>query len=349
LNYSLPKDGIVSKEELFEHLHSRADLPDAIPYRTCYYAPDWGFCVEHARLSEFTDDAYEVYIDATLEPGSLTLGEGRIQGETNDEILFTTYSCHPSMANNELSGPLVQTDLFKRMLRRTHTRFSYRFVYASETIGDLVYLSQNMEALKENMVGGAVLTMLGNDNAMMFEPSARQDSIFDRAARNVLEHRYPGSSIGRRNPKGRAAQRQYCSPGLKLPLSVLSRALGGSYPEYHTSLDTKSVIRPDRYLQTVQILEDIIDVIEQNDRYLNQRPFGEPFMSKYDLGTPIGGEKIQAHQLYCKCLLHMSDGDADLIDIANKLDVCMLDLLPPVQDLVTAGLLMPARSACNPL
>lgn len=349
LNYSLPKKGVVSKDELFKHIHSRPDLPDAIPYRTCYYAPDWGFCVEHARLSEFQDDTYEILIDSTLKPGALTIGEIRHQGESNAEIVFTTYLCHPSMANNELSGPLVQTELFKRLQRRSRTRYSYRFVYAPETIGDIVFLSQNSIALKENMVGGAVLTMLGNDSPMMFEPSGRQDSIFDRAARNVLEHRYPSSSIGRRNPKGRAAQRQYCSPGLKLPLSVLSRALGGSYPEYHTSLDTKSVIHPDRHRQAVQILDDIIDVIEHNDKFINQRPFGEPFMSKYDLGTRFGSERIQPQKLYYKFLLQMSDGDADMLDIATELNICMLDLLTAAQDLVAAGLLSPARSTCNPL
>ena len=349
LNYSLPKKGIVSKEELFKHLHSRADLPDAIPYRTCYYAPEWGFCVEHARLTEFKDDKYEVFIDSTLKPGAMTIGEMRLQGESNDEIVFTTYLCHPSMANNELSGPLVQTELFKRLQQRLQRRYSYRFVYAPETIGDIVFLSQNIDELKENMVGGAVLNMLGNDSPMMFEPSGKQDSIFDRAARNVLEHRYPGSSIGSRNPKGRAAQRQYCSPGLKLPLSVLSRALGGSYPEYHTSLDTKSVIHVDRHRQAVGILEDIIDVIEHNEKFINQRPFGEPFMSKYDLSTRIGGERIQPQKLYYKFLLQMSDGDSDLLDIATELNICMLDLLTAAQDLVAAGLLSPAQTTCKTL
>lgn len=342
VNYSEPIRRTVSRTELLEHVHTLPDRPDVIPYRTAYYTRDWGFCLEHRRLAELTDEEYEVCIDADLAPGSLTIGEGRLVGEREDEIVFTTYPCHPSMANNELSGPLVQTELYRRLHDRTKRRFSYRFVYAPETIGDIVYLAHEMESLRRNMIGGAVLTMVANDAPMMFEPSGRSASIFDRAARNVLAHRYPESSLGAWNPKGRAAQRQYCSPGLRLPLSVLSRAIGGTYPEYHTSLDTREAISRARHDEAVTILMDIVDVIEQNDRYINQRPFGEPFLSKYDLGTRLGGERIAANQLHYKCLLQMADGESDLLEVAETLGICMLDLIPAVDDLVGADLLRPA-------
>jgi aminopeptidase-like protein len=339
LNYSIPKKGRVSQEILIKHLHTLPDLPQAIPYRTSYYNKEWGFCVAYDQYKTFTDEEYEIFIDTTLDSGHISIGEGLLKGRLEDEILFTTYTCHPSMANNELSGILVQTDIFSRLLKNGNTKYSYRFVYAPETIGDIVYLSHNRDRLSKKMIGGAVLSMLGNDRDIMYEPSSTVDSIFDRASKNVLNYRHKKSEVRSWNPKGRMAQRQYCSPGLRLPLSVLSRGLGGDYPEYHTSLDTKGVIRKERYEETVEIILDIINLIEINDTYINTKPYGEPFLTKYNLGTKISGRIITSDQYYYKVLLQMSDGSNDLIDIANMIEVCAIDFLPCINDLWNAGLL----------
>ena len=218
VNYSIPFEGRTSKEELFSHLHTDPNRPNAIPYKTSYYNREWGFCMPHEWINHFVDDEYDVLIDTTLENGSMSIGEGLISGESKEEIIFTTYLCHPSMANNELSGPLVQTALYQKILSKKNLRYSYRFLYAPETIGDIVFISQNESHLRKNMIGGTVLNMMGNNDDLVLEESPHPNGIFDRAARNVLRYRYNGQSkIKPKTPHGRAAQRQFCSLGLSYP------------------------------------------------------------------------------------------------------------------------------------
>ena len=238
VSYSIPfEEGLVKRN--YSHLHTDPNRPNAIPYKTSYYNREWGFCMPHEWMNHFVDDEYDVLIDTTLENGSMSIGEGLISGQSKEEIIFTTYLCHPSMANNELSGPVVQTALYQKMLSKKTPRYTYRFLYAPETIGDIVFISQNESHLRKNMIGGTVLNMMGNNDDLVLEESPHSNGIFDRAARNVLSNRFNGQSkIKPKTPHGRAAQRQYCSPGLKLPLSAISRAFGGSFDEYHTSLDT---------------------------------------------------------------------------------------------------------------
>jgi aminopeptidase-like protein len=340
VNYSMPIKRKVGKEELLSHLNTLETQPDAIPYKTSYYNRDWGFCMPHSWFTKFTDDEYEVYIDSTLKDGSLSIGEGFVKGKSKKEFVFTTYLCHPSMANNELSGPAVQTALYNRVLKKKNLKYSYRFVYAPETIGDLVFLSQNDSHLKNSMIGGSVLTMLGNNNRLILEESSDPKGLFDRATRNVLKFRWhKQADIKPKTPHGRAAQRQYCSPGLKLPLSAISRGFGGSFPEYHTSLDNQDSLSEEMLSESLQILEQIIDTIEINDRFINSCPFGEPFMSRYNLGTKFGGDRINTNDLLMKCLLHSGDGEQDVLSIAERMGRSALDFAEPIKTLLQTGLL----------
>lgn len=340
VNYSMPIKRKVGKEELLSHLNTLETQPDAIPYKTSYYNRDWGFCMPHSWLTKFTDDEYEVYIDSTLKDGSLSIGEGFVKGKSKKEFVFTTYLCHPSMANNELSGPAVQTALYDRIQKKKNLKYNYRFVYAPETIGDLAYISHNELRLLNNMTGGCVLNMLGNKSPLVLEESTEPQGLFDRAAHNVLKHEYKESSkIYPKTPHGRAAQRQYCSPGLKLPLSALSRGFGGTFKEYHTSLDDVESLDFQLLNETVDILEKIVDVIELNKKYETTKPYGEPFMSKYNLGSKIAGSKIKPNQLYMKSLLHMGDGETDFIKVSNQLNISANELNDAIKKLVTTELI----------
>ena len=246
------------------------------------------------------------------------------------------------MANNELSGPLVQTALYKLMLERPTPRYTYRFVYAPETIGDLAFLSREHERLSRHMAGGAVLSMLGNDAPLTFRRSRPGNSNTDRAAKHLLRHGNFEGTLEDWTPMGGMAQRQYCSPGLKLPLAMLSRGAGGNYPEYHTSLDTRECIRNQRMDEALRFLLDLIEINETNDGFTSSAPMGEPFLRKHNLAPELGGKKIDADGVKRKYLLQYADGHHDLLEVADLMETPFNQLSPVFDTLTSAGLLKAA-------
>ncbi|MEJ2741350.1 MAG: DUF4910 domain-containing protein [Gammaproteobacteria bacterium] len=318
VSYSVPVNKTVSRDELMKHLNTRPDLPDAIPYRTSYYTEDWGFCIEHNRLSEFVDDHYEVVIDSTLQKGSLTIGEGYIRGSSEEEIFLSCYMCHPSMANNELSGPVVMAAVCDELRKRPLRRFSYRYIFCPETIGSIVYLSKYHERMRQRVRAGIAIQMLGIDHNLIFRKTRQGNTIADRAVLNVLSRRQPDATLMDWSPMGGGDQRQYTSLGINLPVVLLCRALNGSYPEYHTSKDNLDIISMDRTEEAVSIILEIIDTIEGNAVFENLMPYCEPQLGKRGLYPNTGGtlaSDITRHYIH---LLGWSDGKADLIDISNK-------------------------------
>jgi aminopeptidase-like protein len=342
VSYSIPIRGTFTKAELMKHIHTLPEQPNAIPYVTSYYQENWGFCVEHSRLGEFSEDQYDVVIDTTLEDGHLTIGEGFIRGETKQEILFSTYVCHPSMAINELSGPLVQTMIYHYLRKQKNLKYSYRFLYVPETIGSIVYLSQFGEHLKKNLAAGYVVTCVGHGEAYTYKKSKQGNSLADKAAIHVLNQLGKTSKIIDWSPFG-SDERQYCSPGFNLPIGSLVRTMYGKYPEYHTSLDNRELISEITMWETIETYISIIQTLEANEIYVGTHLYCEPKLDKRGLYPSTGGTrgpKEKEQVAIITNLLAFSNGELDLIDIAEKLHKLAPALSEAALLLVEKGLLL---------
>lgn len=316
VGYSVPVHATVRRDELDTHLHSLPDQPDAIPYRTSYYTENWGFCVSENQRKLLTDDEYEVCIDAAHTDGSLTYAEHVVRGATDDEVLISCHTCHPSLCNDNLAGIAVAAYLARR-LRELPLKFTYRFVFLPGTIGSITWLARNPDAVARNACG-LVLTCVGDPGPFTYKRSRRGDTIVDRAAAHVLDHRDEASEVIDFYPYG-YDERQYCSPGFDLAVGCLMRSQHGRFPEYHTSGDDLDFVRPDALAGSLDACLQIIDVIEHDARYLNTNPKGEPMLGKRGLYRAIGGEAdAKTNELALLWVLNQSDGNHSLLDIAER-------------------------------
>lgn len=324
LNYSAPFTGTVSRAELDEHLFSLPDQPDAIPYRTSYYRRRWGFCLSHRQRVALPDGDYRVVIDTEHFAGSLTLSEAVLPGETDEEVLFTTYTCHPSLALNELSGPLLTAFLYRRIAAWPQRRLTYRFVFGPETIGSICYLAMRGEEMKRKLNAGYIVTCVGDDGDYRLKLSRRGASLADRAARHALQG-LPHSVVDF-GPSG-SDERQYCSIGFNLPVASITRTAYGNYPGYHNSGDNKSLMDFDAMTRTLDLYERIARILDLNERVRNRVVHGEPQMSKYGELYPTVSQGYPGDQaMALKWLIQLADGETDLIAIAERsaLDVELL-------------------------
>ena len=291
LNYSAPVDEKLSLDELKSHLYTDPDVPEATPYVTSYYERNWGFCIPHERFETLPKGEYHAYIDSEFVQGDLTYGHTTLEGESDREILLSTYLCHPMLANNELSGPLVLTSLYNRLSNWDHRKFTYRFVIVPETIGALTYLSAYGQHLREKLVGGFVLTCLGGpEDHISYKQTRREDSLLDNIVRHVGE--YTDSNINFRQYDQRGSdERQYCSPGFNLPVGQFARTIYSEYSAYHNSNDTKEFMGIEPLIDSSEFIERVIYNLEYGGYYLNQNPYGEPMMSKRNLYPTVNDPK----------------------------------------------------------
>ncbi|HIO70208.1 MAG TPA: DUF4910 domain-containing protein, partial [Nitrospirales bacterium] len=257
LGYSAPFVGTMSLAKLRAHLYSIPEQPHAIPYLTSYYEERWGFCLTHAELQSLPDGEYHVMVDTELKPGHVEIGEAVLPGATDEEVLISTYLCHPSLANNELSGPLVAAFLYERLAAVSCRRYTYRFVIAPETIGSICYLSEKGQHLKDHLVAGFQITCVGDAGNFTYKTSRNGNTLADRAARLVLRDLGPHTIIAF-NPYEGSDEQQYCSPGFDLPVGSLMRTTYDAYPEYHTSLDNKQFISFEAMAGSLEAYEKII-------------------------------------------------------------------------------------------
>jgi aminopeptidase-like protein len=339
VGYSTPIDAVMSLEELRPHLYSLPDQPDAIPYVTSYYRERWGFCLSQRQLDSLTPGRYRVKIDSTLATGSLTYGELLIPGERQDEIFLSTYVCHPSMGNNEVSGPVVTTKVARWLATLPARRFSYRIVFIPETIGSLVYLSRNLEVMKRRIVAGFNVTCVGDERAYSYLPSRQGDSLADRAALHVLRHQAGADGFVRYSYLDRGSdERQYCSPGVDLPVASIMRTKYGEYPEYHTSLDDLSLISPAGLSGGIVAIAKAILAIEMNGRY-RATVLGEPQLGRRGLYPTLStrGAGLMVRRLMD--VLAYSDGKHDLLAIADLLGVPVWELSEVAKQLLAHELL----------
>ena len=315
IGYSQPIDTTLSLADLQLHLHSLSDQPDAIPYVTSYYSENWGFCLPHTLRQSLPEGTYRVRIDAQHFDGNLTYADLLIHGQSSDEILFSTYVCHPSMANNELSGPVVAEALAQYASKLQDNHYSYRFVFVPETLGALTYLSASLENLKSHVKAGFVLTCVGDERTWSYMPSRRGETLADRAvlqACNELGISPTHYSFLQRG----SDERQYCAPGIDMPVCSLMRSKYGTYPEYHTSLDDLSLVTPTGLDQTIAAYKRVIDILEAN-----QTPqtltLGEPQLGKRGLYSNLSKVGSAAGAMTMRNLIAYADGTLDLIALAD--------------------------------
>jgi aminopeptidase-like protein len=340
MSYSLPVRKRLSLAELRGHVHTLPEQPDLIPYRTSYYADDWAFCMTHRQLENLREDAYDVVIDSTLESGSLTYGEYLHKGETDEEFLLSAHICHPSLANDNCSGLALLTHLAWRMVG-LRTRYSYRFLFAPGTIGAIAWLAAN-EARSGLIKHGLVVSMVGDAGGPTYKKSRRGDTAIDRAMEHVLRHGGMASVIEDFSPYG-YDERQYCSPGFNLPVGLFQRSKYGTIPQYHTSADDLSFIKPEHLRESYSVIVKAIGVVENNAIWRNMAPNCEPQLGKRGLYRRVGGENIAAENMAMLWALNLSDGDHSLLDIAERSKLPFAIVLRAARLLEQHGLL-----ACDP-
>jgi aminopeptidase-like protein len=340
VGYSTPFRGKVTRTELMAHLHSLPTHPDWIPYRTSYWRETWGFCLPHRVVETLPEGNYEVVVDTELFAGSLTYGELHLPGETAEEILFSTHICHPSLANDNLSGVVVSAALARELILRSPRRFSYRFLFVPGTIGALTWLARN-EALLPRIQGGLVLAGLGGPGSLHFKKTKHGQTWVDRSVPVALRSLGEPFEVEDFVPFG-YDERQYNSPGIGLAMGCLSRTPWGRYPEYHTSADNLSFVTGRNLLGALKAVSAFVEVAETNELFENLSPKGEPMLGKRGLYRSLSGDPHgRERELALLWLLSFSDGKHDLLAIAERSKLPWPLLAEGGERLLEAGLLRP--------
>jgi aminopeptidase-like protein len=316
VSYSAPVRARMSLQELRPHLHTLPDRPAWIPYRTSYYQEAWGFCLSQEQLDALPDGEYDVCIDSTLDDGHLTYGELTIPGETDEEILLSTHVCHPSLCDDNLSGIAVSLFLARHLARQRPLRYTMRFLFAPGTIGAITWLARNRDRAAR-VKHGMTLTCLGDGHRLTYKRTWSGSAAIDRAAAHVLRHSGHEHEVIDFYPYG-YDERQFNSPGFRMPVGSLMRGRHGQFPEYHTSADDLGFVSPDRLAESWSVCRAIIDVLQFDRKYRNLCPFGEPQLGRRGLYRALGGVSIQNVELAMMWVLNLADGTQGLLDIAER-------------------------------
>lgn len=336
VNYSEPVDAVFDLDYLQNHLHSLPHLPEAIPYVTSYYNKTWGFCLTQNQRDELKPGQYRVLIESKFDDdGGVPFAQCVLKGESRKEILLTSYLCHPSMANNELSGPLVLLGLFNRIKNWPKKRFTYRFVLNPETIGSLCFLYKNINNLRDNLEAGLILTCMGGPNPKWrYKASRRGDSLFDKLAKSDFLKNWISTPF---SPLNGSDERQYCAPGFNLPMGQVSKTSYGQYDGYHNSLDNKEFMSIDAIIESIDELESMLICAEYGGKVINLSPYGEPQLGKRGLYPNMNSfsnskkssdSKLDGRQELNALLTILSEADGSkfMIDIAKKMGLPINEL-----------------------
>jgi aminopeptidase-like protein len=336
VSYSTPVWARMELTELKQHLISLPEAPDLVPYRTSYYKETWGFCLSHRMLESLTEGEYEVCIDSTLQPGHLTFGEFGIEGTTQDEVLISCHACHPSLANDNLSSMVIAAALAK-LLSGADLRYSYRFLWIPGTIGAIIWLATN-EATLGRVKHGLVLSCVGDPGPFTYKRSRRGDAEIDRVVEHVLKHSGRDFTALDFTPMG-CEERQYCSPGLNLPVGCFMRTPNGKYPQYHTSADNLSLVTSNALAETLRSLLAVVEVLEHNHRFRNLNPKCEPQLGRRGLYRQIGNSRSSKLEEALLWVLNYSDGEHSLLDVAEQSNLEFRSLHEAAAALMDCGLL----------
>ena len=340
LGYSTPIDEWVDLEELKKHIYTQPDQPDWIPYVTSYYRERYGFCMTENMKNALPEGRYHMVIDSELFDGVLNYAELIIPGESEQEVLFSTYFCHPSMANNECSGPALQAELIRYVSAMEKRKYTYRFVFIPETIGSITYLSQkdHLAVMKKNVIAGFNLSCVGDDRVYTYIESKYADTLADRVLENVL-HFQAGENITRYTfLETGSDERRYNSAGVDLPVVGFCRSKYGRYPEYHTSADDMNMISPEGLQGSFEAMTQAIQVIE-NNKYYRMKCICEPQLGPRGLYPTISQKGSSSDTSVMMMLIFYSDGRSDLIDISNRLNVPVSELIKIVEKLKACDLI----------
>lgn len=341
VGYSTPVDKVMSRYELEPHLYSLPEQPSAIPYVTSYYSRNWGFCVSQFQRDNLGDGPFRVVIDSDLSPGSMSYGEIILEGETKDEVLLSTYICHPSMANNELSGPVVTAALSQWIASLPTRRLTYRIVVLPETIGAIAYLARHLDHLRRHVIAGWVITCVGDERTYSYVPSRLGDTLADRVSLRVLKE-LPGG-FDRYSYLDRGSdERQWCSPGSDLPVCSVMRSKYGTYPEYHTSLDDLQLVTPSGLQGGFEVLRNCIRLLEANETWRVITP-GEPQLGPRGL-YPSTSQKGSAESVRLMMdVLAYCDGNHDVIELCDRVKANSSEVISTLKLLANVGVIAPSR------
>jgi aminopeptidase-like protein len=338
VGYSIPYSGKITLNELQKHLHSLPEQPNAIPYITSYYDERWGFCLTQEQRDTLEEGEYKVVINSKLFSGQLNYGELILPGESNEEVFLSTYICHPSMANNELSGPTVVTYLAKWLSQLTTHRYTYRFIFIPETIGSITYLSRNYKHLKKNVVAGFNVSCVGDDRSYSYVPSRNGKTISDTVSKHVLKWIDPDYTVYNWLDRG-SDERQYCAPGIDLPIASILRTKYGQYPEYHTSLDNlKDVVTPKGLEGGYNAIRRALELLEKNRNY-KVNVLCEPQMGKRGLYQTLSIKKKDEQGRLMMDFISYCDGKNSLLDIADLIGVPAWNLYEIISKLESHNLI----------
>ncbi len=338
VGYSVPFEGSVSFNELKKHLHTLSDQPNAIPYVTSYYEERWGFCLTQEQFDTLNNGIYKIVINASLFNGELNYGELLIKGKSDKEIFLSTYICHPSMANNELSGPTVVTFLAKFLQEIGETDYSYRIIFIPETIGSITYLSHNYKDMKNKIFAGFNVSCIGDERAYSYIPSRNGKTISDLIAKHVLKWIDPNFIEYSWLDRG-SDERQYGAPGIDLPIASILRTKHGKYPEYHTSLDNlENVVTPKGLDGGYWAIRKAIEAIERNKNY-KATILCEPQMGKRGLYKTLSKKGRDEEVDLMMNFISLCDGQTSLLKIAENLNIPIWELYDLVDKLKSHSLI----------
>lgn len=341
VGYSRPVEAWITKEALLEKVHYYPEQPSAIPYKTSYYSENWGFCVnkkQYDAIRNAEDSELFVKIDSSLKDGYLLYGDCIIEGDSKEEVLISTYVCHPSMANNELSGPVLAAGLYQFISQLPSRRYTYRFLFAPETIGVIAYLSQNLESLQKNVLCGFVLTCIGDEGLFSSVSTPYADTLADKVSslgwgEKHNQKKYDYLARG-------SDERQYCSPLVNLPVVTLCRSKFGEFKEYHSSLDDLTFVTPEGLGQSFTYLKRCISILEYNYRY-KAKVVCEPMLSKRGLYANLSS-KDKSVYLKSDELLNVfayANGRNDLCDIMSYTGLNADKAIDAIKTLLECGLI----------
>ena len=338
LGYSTPVDEWVDLDELKKHIYVENDQPDVIPYVTSYYKERYGFCMSKNMLDSLKDGRYHMYIDSELFDGVLNYAEAVIPGDSDEEIMFSTYFCHPSMADNECSGPALAAELINTIAAMDHRRYTYRFVFVPETIGSITYLSQedHVNYLQKHLKAGFVLSCVGDDNDYSMIQSRYADTYADRLLLNVLRYKEKHTIYGF-NQRG-SDERQYNAPGVDLPVVCFCRSKFGEFPEYHTSADNMSFVSEEGFQGAYDAMMEVVNILEKNARY-RMKVLCEPQLGKRSLYSDISRKGIYDTILVQRDVISYCDGRNDLLDLSERIGVPVSDIIDIIDRLKDNDLL----------
>jgi aminopeptidase-like protein len=337
LNYSIPLRAELSLDELKKHIHTLPDQPDLIPYRTSYHEERWGFCMSHNALQALPPGKYTAVVESTLADGSLTYAEHTIPGESDDEVLLSAHSCHPSLANDNCAGMALLVMLAQDLGRRSN-RLTYRFMFTPGTLGAVAWLATNEERA-QRIKHGLVVSCVGDAGGPTYKKSRRGDAMIDRAMAHVLKHAAPTSKIVEFSPYG-YDERQYCSPAFNLPVGLFQRSQHGKFPEYHTSADNLELIAPEHLKLSYNLVLAAIDVLERDRVLVSTNPKCEPALGKRGLYSSLSGDKsAYDSNMAMLWVLNLADGSHSLLDMAERADLPFAVIADVAERLEDAGLL----------